>query len=301
MNGWRVCCASSSDRGDLGARAGGLAERHQRRDPPLHRLGLDLDVADLLAERPRLGQDVERLVQARRPARPIGADQHGREPAPVADPPRHRDRLVADDLRAVASRPGTRARGRGPRARRHAASRRCGDERRRGLLEQLARALVVEPGAPAGVLEADRGAREQLAVAAARARCRPPARKAATESSDRPARTAPCRVAGASRPLRAHRRRRAAARCAAAPPPRRRSSAADAAAAAQQVVLDRARGVADRRRGGEMVGEVGEHAPAPATGPRPRAPRRSRGAARRGAAALSRSYSARRTSSCVKR
>ncbi len=117
------------------------------------------------------------------------------------------------------------------------------------------------PGPPAGVLVADRRPREQLRVAqlAGDVRRR---RNASSASGALPPRwlAVPELEADARAPLGRDRRSRARARCAAAPPPRRRRAPRSAAPRGAQVVLDAALGAAERRRRGEVVGEVGERA-----------------------------------------
>ena len=133
-------------------------------------------------------------------------------------------------------------------------------ERGRRLLEQLDRALVGDPGAPAGVLVADRGPREQLGVAELardlrrrRERLERVERLARAVAGDRRARGRPrARSAGSSIRSSSAVRSRAAASS--------KASAAVAARAAREVVLDPALGSAERRGGGEVVREVGERA-----------------------------------------
>ena len=156
-------------------------------------------------------------------ARPVGAHQRrwrGRRGRPAAGPSRPRSsRTIAArscspwKSSARASPPSSPTR----------SSELLVAERGRRLLEQLDRALVGDARAPARVLVADRGAREQPP--------RPPARgrSPAAGAERRRARRAPCRRGGSRCRARAAASARsggparspARARCAAAPPPRR--------------------------------------------------------------------------------
>ena len=80
--------------GQLLARGHDLAERDQRRDPPLRRLGLALDVTHLLGKSACLSEHLERVGEARGGARPVDPHEHRRQAAPIVDSSRHRDRVL---------------------------------------------------------------------------------------------------------------------------------------------------------------------------------------------------------------
>ena len=144
-------------RRELDPRGAEVADRDERRDTPLERLGADLDVAQLLGDVAPLRQHVEDVAKRRRTAQPVGAAEHEREPLPVADPAGHGDRLVAHHRALV----GPADEGQRPAQSVQHAHTQLGVariERRPRLLEKLEGALVGDPHPPAGVLVADRGA-----------------------------------------------------------------------------------------------------------------------------------------------
>ncbi len=172
--------------------------------------------------------------------------------------PRHLDRARAHDRAALAvAAEVERAR---EAAEQPDAQRRVGVAERRGrLLEQLHRTLVGEPGAPARVLVADRGAREQLRVAQLAGDLR-----GVVEGRQRVGRLAAAVARGAeleehlralARVLDLQLERRAQ--------PRRRlveRERGGGRAPRADVVVDRALHAAERSGRGEVVREVGERA-----------------------------------------
>ena len=239
-----------------------IADRDERRDPPLERLGADLDVAQLLGDVAPLRQHVEDVAKRRRAAQPVGAAEHEREPLPVADPAGHGDRLVAHHRALV----GPAGEGQRPAQSVQHAHTQLGVARIEGrprLLEKLEGALVGDPHPPAGVLVADRGAWQALAVAQAPGdvgRCevgvlrRPPTARRGTS----PHRGRAGRPRDRFRPgCRARARSRSAT--AASSNARRHHGGGGR----EQAVLDRPIGAADRRGGGEVVGDVAERAGRP--------------------------------------
>ena len=217
-----------------------------------------------LGEVARLGEHVEDLLERRRPARPVARDQHvasaARSPSARAiatafartAPPRSCSPRIWS---ARARPPSTRTRscdGSSPSAAAASSS-----------SSTAPRSVITGP--PAGVLVADRGARQQLGVAELAGDLRRLRVNAASASTARPARwparpeleqAARARSGGVLDPAaRARRRSRSAA-----------SSKASAAAAARaaRTLYSTPRSIAAERRGRrEVVREVGERAPGP--------------------------------------
>ena len=125
---------------------------------------MDLEVAQLVAQGPRLGEHFDDVLERARAARRVRPREEGRESTLVAEPARHLDRVRADDLgaRLVAAVGDYAGKGRQQRdpERRFVPSK--GGAR---LLEQLQRRPVGPALAPASVLQSDRGAREHVRVA----------------------------------------------------------------------------------------------------------------------------------------
>ena len=235
--------------------AGGrkVAERHERRHPPGHRLRADLGVAELLAERHGLGQHREDLLDRGRAVRPVRAHEHGGEAGAVVDVPRHGDRAAPRDAAAVTVALQVQRAGE---AREQADAQRRVVRAERGgrLLEQRDRAAVGHARPPAGLLVPDRRAREQRRVPAL-ARERRGAREGVDRGERRP--RAMAREAQLEEDLgpvvRAELERGAQ--------PRRgfvEGQRGPRGARSLEVVRDRAVRRAERCRGREVVGEVGE-------------------------------------------
>ena len=241
---------------------GGLevAEGHERRHAPGHRLDADLVVAQLAAELGGLGQHVEDLLQRDRATRPVGAHQHRCEAYAVVEPPRHRRSRCPDDRSAFVVALEVERAGE-PAEQSDAELRVAVAERRRGLLEKLDRALA----RPFRVASMRPRSRSRPGRAAAR--CPAPARSplptlnASRASSAFPPRwralpelerTQPLARAGPRSPSSSAIPSRSAASS--------KASAAVAARAAPHVVLHGAPGVPEGSGGGEVVREIGERA-----------------------------------------
>ena len=101
MKGWRVLLSHVEGDRELLACRHDLAERHQRRDPPLGRLRLALDVAQLLGQLACLAKHLESFREARGRARPVDPHEHRRQSEPVVDSACHRDRVRAREGRLL--------------------------------------------------------------------------------------------------------------------------------------------------------------------------------------------------------
>ncbi len=163
MNGWRRRAASAWTTSSSRPAASQISERDQAGDSPLHRLGLQIRLAELFGDLAGLGQHLECLLQAAVAVRPVGPHQHGREPEPVAEPARHRDRPLLD-LDARLEVAGERVGAREARQQHHAKLRVLRAERDQRLVEEPRGSCLRPSRTPARILEADRGRREQFCV-----------------------------------------------------------------------------------------------------------------------------------------
>ena len=260
MNGWRICWAISSTTASSRRGRLDLAQRQQRRDPPLHRLGLDVDVADLLGELAGLGQHREDLREASAcsgPSRRASGPSRGRA-----------GRRCRRAIAIASSRTTLRLRGLALELERAGES---GEERdpQRGSRPRRARRTPPRGAsrAPCSCIAGRQHASSKPIAARVSSSPSPSSRAISaasrndcSESSDAPARNSavpsvdqdlgapplvcdpdPERDPQVRGGLLVGERRRGGVR-------------------GEQVVLDRALRAADRRRRGEVVGEVGERA-----------------------------------------
>ena len=221
-------------------------------------LRLRLDVAQLLGDGAGLGQHLQHLVVGVGAACPVAAHQHHGQAGAVVHPPRDRDRLVAQ-LGAALGLADERTCPGQPRQQQHAQRGVAGIERRQRLLQQLDRALVEHRHPPAGGLHPDRGAGQKIRVV------EPPRRL-----GGRPERLQG--IAGLAGPVVGGAQLQldlGVGGLVVDAQLERRAQRADRLAERQrgvggggrpQVVLDGPLGAVDGRRGGEVVGEVGQSA-----------------------------------------
>ena len=234
----------------------------ERRHAPGHRLGADLGVAQLLGRGPRPRSASRGSPRASSSARPVGAHQHGGEAGAIVAAARAiatalvrttaprswspwKSQRTGEARRAVrraARSSPRRARRPPPRAARPRPDRRCpGASTRPRSRSRRARAAPRPPSS--------RGDRRRGRVNASSASSALPARWLAVPSSSSSLRT-----------RRPGRRSRGRAPCAGALRASSNASAPMRRPGRQEVVVDAALRSAERRGGGEVVGEVGEGA-----------------------------------------
>ena len=279
MNGCAVCSASAAARRPVAGRLD-VAERDERRNAPAHRLCLDLRVAQHRSQVPRLGHHLEDLVQRARPARPVGAHEHGGEAGAIAEPPRHRDR-ARPRLRAAiviapeVERAGEPAEQRDPQL--GVSRRRARPRPPREARPHLRRRC---PGASTSPRSRSRRVR---ATRRSRARARSPqpsGRRRVTRAPCPPG-GSQCRARGRPRPARMRARSGARAPCETSPPPRR--TRAPSAQRAPRRGCTRLRARSPRGAPRPRNGARGPREPGRSARPRFRAPHRRAGGARRAA------------------
>ncbi len=287
------------ERLDLSSCRRQVAHRDEGGHPPGHGLGDEYGVADPLRKLARLAQLGEHLRRARRgQMRRKRSAEHGGQRAGLAETPRHAHGVGAHRRGAlVEPDPGEGAAETGEQH--HPERVVTLTEPLRGLLQQVDRVALHEPGAPPRLLEADGGTREEVRVAPLvgdRGGLPEPLEGVGGAAAATAGRTevqvclAPwAGVGDAELQGRAQPRHRVVVG------ERRHRQAGRA-----QVVVDRAVGDAERGGGREVVGQARQPPGVLAGGllERPAQTRRC-SSARRGP--LRRSSIARRTSSCAKR